>query len=136
MDAINDTIELGLDTFGDVTIDAGEVFYGNIVARGKMYVRSGARIIGSIKSNKDLLIENEAIIEGSVICAEQITVGSRCNLHGPIIAERSMVLCEGTACGELDRPTTVSSPQIQVQEGVVIFGTLWARQSGLVWGQR
>lgn len=120
---------------GDVTIEAGEVVYGNIVARGKMHVRSGARVIGSIKSNKDLLIENEAIVEGSAICAERMIVGSRCSLHGPIIAERSMVLYDGTVCGELQRPTTVSSPEIQVQEGVVVFGTMWARQSGLVWGR-
>lgn len=118
---------------GEFTIHAGEVIDANIVTRGKLHVCSGAHVIGSIKSNRDLIIENEAIIDGSVICAERIIVGSRCRLHGPIIAERSMVLYDGTVCGEMHTPTTVSSPEIQIQEGVVIFGTLWARQSGSVW---
>jgi len=120
---------------GDVIIEAGEVVYGSIVARGKLHLRSGAKVVGSIKSNKDLVIENEAVVEGGVICSERMIVGSRCTLLGPIIAERSMVLYHGTVCGDLQKPTTVSSPEIQVQEGVVIFGTLWARQSGSVWGR-
>lgn len=119
----------------DVTIKSGEVIYGNIVTRGKLYLGSGVHVVGSIKSNRDLVIENEAIVEGSVICSGRMIVGSRCTLHGPIIAERSMVLYDGTHCGDLQQPTTVSSPEIQVQEGVVIFGTLWARQSGSVWGR-
>lgn len=120
---------------GDVTVEAGQVFYGNLVARGKLHLRAGGHVIGSIKSNKDLVIENEAIVEGSVICSERIIIGSQCSLHGPIIAERSMVLYDGTVCGSPQKPTTVSSPEIQVQEGVVVYGTLWARQSGSVWGR-
>ncbi|HKW16411.1 MAG TPA: hypothetical protein VJO35_02765 [Terriglobales bacterium] len=120
---------------GDVVINAGEVVHGNVVARGKLHLAAGAHVIGSIKSNKNLVIENEAIVEGSVIGAEQIIVGSRCNLHGPVIAERSLVLYSGTICGTPHQLTTVSSPEIQVQAGVVVFGTLWARESGSVWGR-
>jgi len=120
---------------GDLVISEGEVHYGNIVTRGQLHIRAGARVVGSIKSNKELVIENEVIVEGSVICAERIIVGSRCYLYGPIIAERSMVLYSDSVCGSVHRPTTVSSPDIQVQEGLVVFGTLWARESGSVWGR-
>ncbi len=120
---------------GDVTIETGEVVRANLVTRGKLQLRPGARVIGSVKSNKDLIIENEAIVEGSVICAERMIVGSRCTLHGPVIAERSITLYDGTVCGDLESPTTVSSPEIEVQEGVVVFGTLWARHSGTVWSR-
>lgn len=120
---------------GDVTIKSGEVFYGSIVARGKLHLREGAHVFGSIKSSKELIVENEVVVEGSVMCADRMIVGSRCTLHGPIIAERSLVLYSETICGSLHRPTTVSSPEIQVQEGLVVFGTLWARESGSVWGR-
>jgi cytoskeletal protein CcmA (bactofilin family) len=120
---------------GDAVIDVGEVFYGNIVTRGKLHLRPGAHVVGSIKSNKELIIENEVVVEGSVMGAEQMIIGSRCSLHGPIIAERSMVLYSGTMCGASQKPTTVSSPEIHIQEGVVVFGTLWARESGSVWGR-
>jgi hypothetical protein len=32
----------------------------------------------------------------------------------------------------VERPTTVSAPWIQVEEGAVVFGTLWAREDGKV----
>jgi hypothetical protein len=32
----------------------------------------------------------------------------------------------------LEHPTTVSAPQIEVEEGVVVFGTMWARELGRV----
>jgi hypothetical protein len=41
-----------------------------------------------------------------------------------------MLIQKGTRCGTLQNPTTVSAPNIQVEEGVVVFGTLWARDQG------
>ena len=121
---------------GDFEIRAGEVVHGNIVARGKLILRAGSRVAGSVKSNKDMLLEHGVIVEGSVISAEQMVIGQNCALHGPVIAERKMTIQSGTNCGDADKPTTVSSPEIEIQEGVLIFGTLWARQSGRVVGRQ
>jgi predicted acyltransferase (DUF342 family) len=121
---------------GDFEVRNGEVIHGNIVTRGKLIVRAGARVAGSIKSNKDMLLESGVIVEGSVISAEQMVIGQNCSLHGPVIAERKMAIRSGTNCGNAAGPTTVSSPEIEVQEGVLIFGTLWARVSGRVVGRQ
>jgi len=35
-------------------------------------------------------------------------------------------------CGSAEHPTTVSAPSIEIEEGVLVFGTLWARDYGQV----
>ena len=121
---------------GDFEIPAGEIIHNNIVTRGRLVIRAGARVEGSVKSNKDMLLEDRVTVEGSVISAERMLIGRNCVVHGPVIAERKMVIRTGTHCGDPQEATTVSSPEIEVEEGVLIFGTLWARQSGTVVGRQ
>jgi cytoskeletal protein CcmA (bactofilin family) len=117
---------------GDYEILAGQVMDRNIVIRGNLCIRAGARICGSVKSVKDMVIEDGVSVEGSLISASKMHVGPNCRIHGPVIAERELSIAGGTRCGTPEFPTTVSSPQIEVEEGVVVFGTLWAREHGHV----
>jgi hypothetical protein len=59
-------------------------------------------------------------------------VGSNCRIGGPVLAERGIVIESGTHCGSAVNPTTVAAPAIELEEGVLIFGTLWARNEGRV----
>jgi len=43
-----------------------------------------------------------------------------------------MVIESGTHCGSARNPTTVAAPTIELEEGVVVFGSLWARNEGRV----
>jgi hypothetical protein len=115
---------------GDFEIRAGEIFTGNLVVRGRLRIGSGARVCGSVKSEMELVLEPGALIEGSLISASIMQIGPDCRIRGPVIAERTMLLQERTRCGTLHNPTTVSAPDIQVERGVVVFGTLWAREQG------
>ncbi len=117
---------------GDYEIAAGQVVDRNIVIRGNLHIRAGARICGSVKSVKDMVIEDGVSVEGSLISARKMHVGTNCRIHGPVIAERELSIAGGTQCGTPEFPTTVSAPQIEVEEGVVVFGTLWAREHGHV----
>ena len=117
---------------GDFEVHAGEVISSNLVIRGELHIRSGARVCGSVKSVKDMLIEDGVSVEGSLISARKMRIGSHCAIHGPMIAERALAIAAGTRCGTLEYPTTVSAPQIEVEEDVVVFGTLWAREHGHV----
>jgi len=117
---------------GDFEVQAGEIIRGDIVVRGNLRVRSGARICGSVKSTKDLLLDDGASVGGSLISARKMRIGPNCAVHGPVVAERELAIAAGTRCGTLEHPTTVSSPRIEVAEGVVVFGTLWAREQGQV----
>jgi hypothetical protein len=120
---------------GDFAIEARAVIHANIVVRGNLTVGAGARVCGSLKSGKDIVLESGVCVEGSLISGERMRIGSNCSIYGPIIAERGMFLASATVCGGPGRPTTVTSPVIEIQEGSLMFGTLWARESGRVVGR-
>ena len=117
---------------GDFEVHAGEVVNSNLVIRGRLHIHSGARICGSVKSVKDMVIEDGVSVEGSLISARKMRIGPGCAIHGPVIAERELAIAAGTRCGTGQYPTTVSAPWIELEEGVVVFGTVWARESGRV----
>ncbi len=113
---------------GDFEVPAGEVFRGHLVVRGKLRIGSGASIFGSVKAEKDLVLEDNAEVTGSLITTGVLRIGRRCSVHGPVIAERAAYLEAGSRCGTPQGPTTVSAPRIEVAEGALVFGTLWARE--------
>jgi hypothetical protein len=117
---------------GDFEVLAGQVINSNIVIRGKLHIHSGARVCGSVKSVNDMVIDDGVSVEGSLISARKMRIGPHCAIHGPVIAERKLAIAVGTRCGTLEYPTTVSAPEIEVEEGVVVFGTVWARERGQV----
>lgn len=117
---------------GNFEIPAGEAFLGNLVVRGELRIGAGARVQGSVKGDKEVVLGADVRVEGSLMSASKMRIGANCDIHGPVIAERKMVIEGGTQCGAADQPTTVSAPWIEVEEGVVVFGTLWAREHGQV----
>lgn len=117
---------------GDFEVHAREVITSDMVIRGKLHIRSGARICGSVKSDQDMVLEDGVSVEGSLISARRMRIGPRCAIHGPVIAESELAIATGARCGTQEHPTTVSAPRIEVEEGVVVFGTLWAREQGQV----
>jgi cytoskeletal protein CcmA (bactofilin family) len=117
---------------GDFEIGADQVVNKNIVIRGNLHIGSGARICGSVKGVKDIVLEDGVHVEGSLISARRMRIGSNCVIHGPVIAERELEIASGARCGTAEHPTTVSAPHIEVEEGVAVFGTLWAREYGQV----
>ncbi len=119
---------------GDFAIAPRDVIHANIVVRGNLVIGAGARVYGSLKSGKNMTLEDGVCVEGSLISAERMHIGRECSVYGPIIAERGMFVGSATVCGGPSRPTTVTSPAIEVQEGALVFGTLWAREFGRVVG--
>ena len=117
---------------GDLEIPAGEVFHGNLVVRGRLHIGSGARICGSVKSEKSMVLQPCVSVEGSLISARNMHIGRDCRIHGPVIAEQTIHFESGTCCGTSESPTTVSAPRIEIEPGVVVLGTLWAREQGRV----
>jgi cytoskeletal protein CcmA (bactofilin family) len=117
---------------GDFEIRSGATFCGDLVVRGELRIGSGARVYGSVKSQKDMVLESGVRVEGSLISAGALLIGPDCRIHGPVIAEREMRIQAGTQCGDSRKPTTVSALRIEVAEGVLVFGSLWAREHGEV----
>ncbi len=117
---------------GDFVIRPGEVVPGSVVTRGKLHISSGARVLGSVKSNGHLEVDSGASVEGSLISGTTMHVGPGCRIGGPVLAEHGIVIESGTYCGSAVNPTTVGAPTIELEEGVLVFGTLWARNEGRV----
>jgi len=117
---------------GDLEIRAGEVVTGSVVTRGKLHIGSGARILGSAKSNAHMTVDSGASVEGSLVSGTTMHIGTNCRIGGPVLAERGMVIESGTHCGTAGMPTTVSTLAIELEEGVLVFGTIWARNEGRV----
>jgi cytoskeletal protein CcmA (bactofilin family) len=117
---------------GDVEIRSGEVIAEDIIARGKLHIGAGAKVLGSVKSNQDLVLDAGVSVAGSLISAGTLQIGPQCRVRGPVLAERRIEIGSGTTCGTSDSLTTVSSPIVDAQEGSVFFGTVWAREEGCV----
>ncbi len=117
---------------GNLEIRAGEVVAGSIVTRGKLHIGAGAHVLGSVKSNGHLTIDSGVSVDGSLVGGMTTHVGPNCRIGGPVLAERGMVIEAGTHCGTERNPTTVAAPTIELEEGVVVFGSLWARTEGRV----
>ena len=110
----------------------GDVFRGHLVVRGNLYIGANAHMYGSVKGVKNVVLDHGVTVEGSLISANRMQIGAHCSIHGPVIAERQMIVQSATRCGSPGNPTTVSAPWIEVEEGAVVFGTLWAREHGEV----
>ena len=116
----------------DLEISAGEVVTGSVVTRGGLRIGAGARILGSVKSNRHMVVDSGVLVAGSLISASTMHIGANCQIGGPVIAEQEMLIESGSRCGSFEKETTVSAPVIEVEEGVVAFGTIWARHEGHV----
>ncbi len=116
----------------DLEIRAGEIVSGSVVTRGKLHIGAGARVLGSVKSNGHMIVDSVVSVEGSLISATTMHVGPNCRIAGPVLAEHGIVIESGTHCGAPGSPTTVSAPTIELEEGVSVFGSLWARNEGRV----
>src|SRR5579864_500641 len=80
----------------DVEIHSGEIFRENLVTRGKLRIGAGARVLGSVKSNKDMVVEEGVLITGSLVSAGRMQIGPDCHVHGPVLAERELTIATGT----------------------------------------
>jgi hypothetical protein len=116
----------------DLEIQPGDIVTTNIVTRGRVRIGAGARILGSVKSNQHMTVETGVRVEGSLISASTMHIGPGCRIAGPVIAEHGMAIETGTSCGSIQTPTTVSAPTIEIADGVLVFGTVWARTEGQV----
>ena len=117
---------------GDLKVPPGAVFAEHLVVRGALRIGAGARMLGNVKAQKSVFVEPGVIIHGSLISAADLKIGFDCGLRGPVIAERAIAIGRQTRVGSSEAPTTVSAPEIEIAEGAMVYGTLWARRQGRV----
>ncbi|XLZ69897.1 polymer-forming cytoskeletal protein [Massilia sp. SR12] len=105
---------------------------GSLVARGSMTVGAQAWVEGSIKCHGDLVLQAGTRIDGALVCSGDMTIGPGCVIGGPLVCEQKIMIEAGTVLGSLAVETTATASEIRVREGVVVHGTVWARELGYV----
>ncbi len=106
----------------------------NVVAGRRIYLADHSRVIGNLKSNAAMHLESSVRIDGSLVSASDLRIGTRCLVLGPILAEGELLIESGTQIGAPEHPTTVRAPRIRIAGGVSIHGSLWAYEQGQVRG--
>jgi hypothetical protein len=117
---------------GSVVLPPNSFVGHDIVSSGSIRVGRGSWIAGSLKAADDVLVDGESRIDGSVVAERDVFIGGGCYVRGPVIAERNVLIDGPTAVGSPGGPTTLTAPSIYFSEGVVVFGSVWARESGSV----
>lgn len=93
-------------------------------------------MLGGVKGHRSVVLEEKAVVSGSLISSGTLHIGHACRIGGPLLAEHRIEISSGTVCGTPDAPTTVSSPIVHATEGSLFHGTLWAREKGEVIAHR
>jgi len=138
---------------GDLNFPAGHSFDGDIVAGSTAIIGDNVYIKGNIKSNalNDLAhylhstgvadehkgsarceIGDYVQIDGAVISTHDLYIGRHCRILGPVIAENLLVIRSGTIIGTAEHPCTVTAPEIIIESGCMVYGSLWAAEQGVV----
>jgi hypothetical protein len=117
---------------GDFVLPAGESMTANLIATGDLRFGPGSRFVGSAKSYKDTIVEEDASVHGSIVCGGSVYVSRGSFVAGPIIAERDVILDRGVAIGALDALTTISCCSAHIATGCRLHGTVWAKVRGNV----
>lgn len=119
---------------GDCAIPADASCVGSLVVTGTLSIGHGALIVGDVRARKGILVGVGANVHGAVVSEGSIHFLSGAAARGPVASETNVLLSGGTRTGHANAPTTVTAPTIMAESGAVCYGTVWARQTGVVWG--
>jgi hypothetical protein len=117
---------------GNFVLPPGETLDANVIATGELRFGAGSRFLGSAKSYRDTVVEQDASVHGSIICGGTIRLGSRCFVAGPLMSEGDIAIERESQVGEAGALTTVSSSGVNIAAGCQLHGTVWARGRGTV----
>jgi hypothetical protein len=116
----------------DTSMPPGHLCKATLIAQGSLYIGNDCRMTSAIKSKKDLMLGDRCRCDDAIIAGAHLETGEGCRISGPLISESSILLRRGCIVGSADKPTTVSAPQISIEPGAIVFGTIWARERGAV----
>ena len=118
----------------DLGADRG--WYGDLVCHGDLAIGVDCTSTGSVKARGAIDVGARCVIDGAVVAEGAITLGDGAVVLGSVVSETAIVLSAGSRVGSPGRPSTVSAPHIEIADGVVVHGTVWAGASGKVAGAR
>lgn len=118
---------------GDCTLPAGRRYQGSLIVTGRLFIGQGTEIYGDVKARSGAVVGPQVRIEGSLISEKQIQILEQAFIAGPVISETAILIGAHCRLGLPLRPTTVSAENILAEAGSIAHGTVWARDLGVVW---
>lgn len=118
----------------DVNIPDNSLIESNLIVVGKLKIGKGCRIMGSVKSRRNLYLGEGTEITGSLVSNKNIHCANNCSIAGPVISEKTIYLGANSVIGSEEKSTTISAEEIQVTTNTVAYGLIWARHKGIVKG--
>lgn len=130
-DAVQQTPSLFLIR-GNCALPAGKLYRGSLVVTGFLTVGVGTTVIGDIKAREGASIGYRASVQGAITCEKRVYVFKEARALGPVVSESDILIGASAVIGLPDAQTTVSARNIIVEDGVIVHGTLWAHEIGMV----
>jgi cytoskeletal protein CcmA (bactofilin family) len=117
---------------GDCALLPGRNYRGSLVVTGFLTVGAGTTVEGDIKARAGLSVGNGAAVHGAATCRKRIYIFRDACVWGPVISEADVLVGANARVGLPQAPTTLTARNVIVEDGVVLHGTLWAREIGMV----
>ena len=117
---------------GDCALPPARIYRGSLVVTGFLTIGAATTIVGDIKAREGVSIGHRASVQGAVTCEKRVYVYRDAQTWGPVVSESDILIGANALVGLPDAPTTVTARNIIVEDGVVVHGTLWAREIGMV----
>lgn len=129
--AIRQTPELYLIR-GDCALPPGKTYQGSLVVTGFLTIGAATTVAGDIKARDGVSIGPRASVQGALTCEKRIYVFADARVWGPVISESDVLIGASAVIGQPHAQTTVSAANLIVEDGVTVYGTLWAHEIGMV----
>ena len=99
---------------------------------GFLTIGAATTVVGDIKEREGVGIGHRASVQGAVTSEKRVYVYKEARAWGPVVSESDILIGANAQVGLPDAPTTVTARNIIVEDGVVVHGTVWAREIGMV----
>lgn len=117
---------------GDLTIPARTLIDSDLVVTGALYMSEGSVVKGSLTCHGDLTLGEGARIEGNAFSHRHMQIGPGAHVVGAASARARLYLASGSRVGRQSIPATATGAQVLMEEGAIVYGTVWATERGLV----
>lgn len=117
---------------GDLKLYTATRVDTHLVTHGTLEVGTSCEMNGNLKASARLVIGAGCVVRGALVCPGPIVIGPGCLVKGPVVSETAISIATGSVIGTPGLTTTVTAPQVRVESGCQISGTLWATTEGVV----
>lgn len=115
---------------GELNVPSAVTLDRHLVVDGSFRLGQDGQVLGSVKAHGDATLDRRSRVDGSLVSRRGIIIREECLVAGPVVAEESVEIGDGTTIGSPDAPTTVTAPSIMLGRGVTIYGQVVATRVG------